>query len=80
MSVRRGPTEHRRSEGTLTKSGPNQEQMVLVTFPERKVTRRGGGKVKQCRHRKWINTHNDAPPMTRFKKKNTNHPPPSFVF
>jgi len=23
--------------------GPNQEQMVLVTFPERKVTRRKGG-------------------------------------
>jgi hypothetical protein len=32
-----------RSEGTLTQSGPSQEQMVLVTFPERKVTRRKGG-------------------------------------
>ena len=32
MSVRRGPTEHRRSEGTLTKEGPNQEQAPLVTW------------------------------------------------
>jgi len=32
MSVRRGPTERRRSEGTLTKEGPNQEQAPLVTW------------------------------------------------
>ncbi len=32
MSVRRGPTERDRSEGTLTKEGPNQEQAPLVTW------------------------------------------------
>jgi hypothetical protein len=32
MSVRRGPTEQDRSEGTLTKEGPNQEQAPLVTW------------------------------------------------
>ncbi|MEX6665639.1 hypothetical protein, partial [Pseudomonas sp. W2-17] len=32
MSVRRGPTERDRSEGTLTKEGPNQEQALLLTF------------------------------------------------
>jgi hypothetical protein len=32
MSVRRGPTERRRSEGTLTKEGPNREQALLLTF------------------------------------------------
>jgi hypothetical protein len=32
MSVRRGPTERRRSEGTPTKEGPNQEQAPLVTW------------------------------------------------
>ena len=32
MSVRRGPTERRRSEGTPTKEGPNQEQEPLVTW------------------------------------------------
>jgi hypothetical protein len=32
MSVRRGPTEQDRSEGTPTKEGPNQEQAILVTF------------------------------------------------
>ena len=32
MSVRRGPTERDRSEGTLTKEGPNREQALLVTF------------------------------------------------
>ncbi len=32
MSVRRGPTERRRSEGTPTQEGPNQEQAPLVTW------------------------------------------------
>ena len=32
MSVRRGPTEQDRSEGTPTKEGPNQEQAPLVTW------------------------------------------------
>jgi hypothetical protein len=32
MSVRRGPTEQDRSEGTLTKEGPNREQAPLVTW------------------------------------------------
>jgi hypothetical protein len=32
MSVRRGPTERDRSEGTLTKEGPNQEHKPLVTW------------------------------------------------
>ena len=32
MSVWRVPTERRRSEGTLTKSGPNHEQAPLVTW------------------------------------------------
>jgi len=32
MPVRRGPTERRRSEGTLTKEGTNQEQAPLVTW------------------------------------------------
>jgi len=32
MSVRRGPTEQDRSEGTPTKEGPNREQALLVTF------------------------------------------------
>ncbi len=32
MSVRRGPTERDRSEGTLTKEGPNREQAPLVTW------------------------------------------------
>jgi hypothetical protein len=32
MSVRRGPTEQGRSEGTPTKEGPNQEQAPLVTW------------------------------------------------
>jgi hypothetical protein len=27
-----GPTERDRSEGTLTKEGPNQEQALLLTF------------------------------------------------
>ncbi|RZI64908.1 MAG: hypothetical protein EOP13_32120 [Pseudomonas sp.] len=32
MSVRRGPTERDRSEGTPTQEGPNQEQAPLVTW------------------------------------------------
>jgi hypothetical protein len=32
MSVRRGPTERDRSEGTPTEEGPNQEQKPLVTW------------------------------------------------
>jgi hypothetical protein len=32
MSVRRGPTERRRSEGIPTKEEPNQEQAPLVTW------------------------------------------------
>jgi len=32
MSVRRVPTERRRSEGTTTKESPNQEQAPLVTW------------------------------------------------
>jgi hypothetical protein len=32
MSVRRGPTERGRSEGTPTKEGPNREQAPLVTW------------------------------------------------
>ena len=32
MSVRRGPTERRRSEGTLRNEGPSQEQAPLVTW------------------------------------------------
>ncbi len=32
MSVRRGPTERDRSEGTLTKEGPNREHKPLVTW------------------------------------------------
>jgi len=32
MPVRRGPTERGRSEGTLTKEGPNREQALLLTF------------------------------------------------
>jgi hypothetical protein len=32
MSVRRGPTERRRSEGTATKEPPNQEPGPLVTW------------------------------------------------
>jgi hypothetical protein len=32
MSVRRGPTERDRSEGTLRNEGPNQEQAPLVTW------------------------------------------------
>jgi hypothetical protein len=32
MSVRRGPTERRRSEGIPTKEGPSQEQAPLVTW------------------------------------------------
>jgi len=32
MSVRRGPTERRRSEGTPRYEGPNQEQAPLVTW------------------------------------------------
>jgi hypothetical protein len=32
MSVRRGPTERDRSEGTPTKEEPNQEHKPLVTW------------------------------------------------
>uniref|UniRef100_A0A7C2BG80 Uncharacterized protein n=1 Tax=Pseudomonas graminis TaxID=158627 RepID=A0A7C2BG80_9PSED len=32
MSVRRGPTERDRSEGTPRHEGPNQEQAPLVTW------------------------------------------------
>ncbi|SET74903.1 hypothetical protein SAMN05216197_14551 [Pseudomonas graminis] len=32
MSVRRGPTERRRSEGTPRNEGPSQEQAPLVTW------------------------------------------------
>jgi hypothetical protein len=32
MSVRRGPTERRRSEGTPTEEEPNQEHKPLVTW------------------------------------------------
>jgi hypothetical protein len=39
MSVRREPTERDRSEGTLTKEGPNQEHEPLVTWGFQ-VTRR----------------------------------------
>jgi hypothetical protein len=68
MSVRRGPTERRRSEGTSTKSRPNQEQMVLVTFPERKVTRCKSGTIIRAA------AHNGYTPHLRSHQNPKHHP------
>jgi hypothetical protein len=72
MSVRRGPTERRRSEGTLTKEGPNQEQAPLVTwgaFPSNSPK----AKPEAVRPTREIL-------IQKFLRKTTNHPAPSFVF
>ncbi|RAU45820.1 hypothetical protein DBP26_012650 [Pseudomonas sp. RIT409] len=37
MAVRGGPTERHRREGTLTQSGPNQEQAVFLHFAKTKM-------------------------------------------
>ena len=48
--------------------GPNQEQMVLVTFPERKVTRRKGGTITTA-HTNNGYTHNPITPETPHRDR-----------
>jgi hypothetical protein len=71
MSVRRGPTERRRSEGTSTQSRPNQEQGAFGYFWRLfKSDSPRGEKVNPCRLQQRIHTQKAAPPNIQ----NTSNP------